>query len=137
MDEQHINTYESQIEVRPSPIHGKGIFTKVDIKTDELVMIVQGEVITGKECERREEEENNVYIFWNGRYYIDTAMTDKIKYINHDCKPNCGVWERNRESLNLIAERDIKAGEEITMDYGYPEIYEECKCNSCRNKTAD
>ena len=134
MDDELLITREDEIEVRPSQIHGKGIFAKADINAHEVVMIIRGEVITGKECERREEEENNVYIFWNGRYYIDTAMTDKIKYINHNCEPNCGVWGRDKESLSLIAERNIKAGEEITMDYGYPEIYEDCNCLACSNK---
>ena len=125
------NPWEEQIIVKSSPIQGKGIFTSATIPGEELIMVIQGEVITGKECERREEEENNVYIFWNGRYYIDTADTDKIKYINHSCEPNCEVIDRDKESLNLITNREIKAGEELTIDYGYEEIYEMCKCNIC------
>ncbi len=123
--------WEESVEVKGSKIHGKGIFTSKNIPKNELVLVIKGELITGKECERREEEDDNVYIFWNGRYYIDTANTEKIKYINHDCDPNCIVLERDKESLNLVSCREIKTGEEITMDYGYDEIYEECKCNTC------
>ncbi|MGD8779474.1 MAG: SET domain-containing protein-lysine N-methyltransferase [Ignavibacteria bacterium] len=123
--------WEDSIVVKKSKIHGKGIFASKNIPKDELVMIIKGEVITGKECERREEEDNNVYIFWNGRYYIDTVNTEKIKYINHDCNPNCIVLERDKESLNLVSSREIKKDEEITMDYGYDEIYEECRCRTC------
>jgi len=122
---------EHAVVVKRSPIEGKGIFAKKNIPANELVMIIKGETITGKECERREEEENNVYIFWNGRYYIDTAMTKKIKYINHNCEPNCDVLERDRDSLNLVSSREIKKGEEITIDYGYDEIYEMCNCTIC------
>ena len=124
--------WEEYVLVKNSPIEGSGIFAAADIPSGELVMIIQGEVITGTECERREEEEENVYIFWNGRYYIDTYNTPKIKYINHSCNPNCEVLDRDRETLNLVSCREIKAGEEITMDYGYEEIYDICTCEECR-----
>lgn len=123
--------WESSIKVKKSVIHGKGMFAKTDIPKDELVIVIRGEVISGKECERREWEENNVYIFWNGRTYIDTVDTKIIKYINHDCDPNCEVFERDKESLNLVSIKEIKKGEEITMDYGYEEIYEDCNCRTC------
>ncbi len=123
--------FENFVVVKSSDIHGKGIFTKTDIPEGSPIMVIKGEVISGDECERREEEEDNVYIFWNGDTYIDTAMTKKIKYINHDCDFNCDVVERDEESLRLIAYRDIKAGEELTIDYGYDEIYEYCQCSLC------
>ena len=126
--------WENKVLVKDSQIHGKGIFAKVNIPKDELVMVIKGELITGKECERREEENNNVYIFWNGRYYIDTVKTKKIKYINHDCEPNCYVLDRDKESLNLVSRKELKKGDEITMDYGYEEIYENCTCQTCTGK---
>lgn len=125
---------EDKVIVKDSLIHGKGIFASCNINAGELVMIIRGELIDGYECEKREEEDNNVYIFWNGDNYIDTVMTDKIKYINHDCNPNCEVQDRDEESLNLVSKRLIKTGEEITMDYGYEEIYEDCKCMTCNSK---
>ncbi len=127
--------WEKYVVVKDSPIHGKGIFAAKDIPKGELVMWIKGEVIDGDECLRREYEEDNVYIFWNGDTYIDTAMTDKIKYINHDCKPNCEVEDGDETSLKLIAAKKIKKGEEITIDYGYEEIYENCTCHSCRKKS--
>lgn len=92
-------------------------------------------MISGKECERREEYENNVYIFWNGdECFIDTAGTDKIKFINHRCYYNCEVVESDDQNLFLAAARDISPEEELTIDYGYQEIYSSCSCNSCLNK---
>lgn len=124
--------FENYVFVRDSFIHGKGVFTSADIQRGSLIMLIQGEVISGDECERREEEEGNVYIFWNGDdTYIDTSPTDKIKYINHNCDFNCDVVGNDEFSLKLIAYRNIKAGEELTIDYGYEEIYEDCRCRLC------
>lgn len=129
--EQFVKEWDNFVTVKYSPIEGRGIFATTDIPRDELVMVISGEVISGEECERREEEENNVYIFWNGEYYIDTAKTDKIKFINHSCEPNCDVLDHDESTLNLVAKRNIKSGEELTIDYGYDEIYEMCRCEIC------
>lgn len=124
--------YEKFVFVKESDIHGKGIFISTKVPKGEKLMEIKGDVIDGDECERREEEEDNVYIFWNGDdCYIDTSRTKKIKYINHDCDFNCDVVENGRGGLMLIAYHTIEAGEELTIDYGYDDIYENCECNSC------
>jgi SET domain-containing protein len=115
------------IVVLESPIQGKGIFTTKPCEAGEVLMIIAGETINADECLRREEEEDNVYIFYNDDdTYIDTAMTAKIRYINHSCEPSAEVKDRDRESLYLVAARSIQAGEEITIDYDYEEIYDVC-----------
>lgn len=125
--------YLNYLEVKNSPLHGKGLFTKVDIPADTIICVIEGEVIDENECIRREEEEDNVYIFWNGDNYIDTSNNPLLRNINHLCEPNCYVEDRNESSLFLIAERDIKAGEELTIDYDYEEIYESCQCHIHKN----
>jgi uncharacterized protein len=122
---------EDEIIVKPSGIHGLGLFASKDIRKGTTIMVIEGEVISEEECIRREEEENNVYIFWNGDNYIDTSSTGKIKYINHNCDYNCEVEERDEESLYLVAVKNITAGNELTIDYGYEEIYDSCMCNVC------
>ncbi len=124
--------YEKFVFVKESDIHGKGIFISTKVPKGKKLLEIKGDVIDGDECERREEEDDNVYIFWNGDdCYIDTSMTKKIKYINHDCDFNCDVVENGRGGLMLIAYHKIEAGEELTIDYGYEDIYENCECNSC------
>lgn len=128
---------EDFIQVRPSGIHGQGLFALTDIHEGTNIMVISGEVISEDECVRREDEENNVYIFWNEDNYIDTSNTDKIKYINHNCDCNCEVTDRDDESLFLAATRDIHAGDELTIDYGYDEIYDYCTCTVCINTPGD
>lgn len=125
------STWENVVEVRYSEIHGNGIFAVSDIPEGVLIMLIKGEVIDTEECIRREEKENNVYIFWNGDNYIDASLTQKIKYINHHCEPNCYVDDFDKYTLGLHSARQIKSGEELTIDYGYEEIYDECNCKVC------
>lgn len=122
------------IEVRNSGIHGYGLFASEEIAPQELLFIISGEVIDSREAVRREEEEQNVYIFYNGNSYIDTVRTDKIKYINHSCEPNCEVQDGDEASLKLVSVKSIQKGDEITIDYGYDEIYEQCNCVVCSEK---
>ena len=127
-----LTDFNNFVYVGESYIHGKGIFVSSDIPKDAKIMEIKGDVIDGDECERREEEEDNVYIFWNGDdCYIDTANTSTIRYINHDCNFNCEVEEDENNGLMLVAARDIKMGEELTIDYGYEDIYDDCGCSSC------
>lgn len=116
------------IAVQPSAIEGNGVFTLKACEAGEALMIIAGEAIDGAECERREDEEHNVYIFYNGDdCYIDAAGTEKIRFINHSCHPNAFIHERDGETLYLVARRAIAAGEELTIDYDYEEIYETCQ----------
>ena len=122
--------FENFVVVKTSEIHGNGIFTNVDIACGSDIMLIKGEVISEEECIKREDE-GNVYIFWNEDSYIDTANTEKIKFLNHKCDYNCEVQESGNNGLKLTASRDIAAGEELTIDYGYEEIYEFCRCALC------
>ncbi|MCS6988951.1 MAG: SET domain-containing protein [Chloroherpetonaceae bacterium] len=114
------------VVVKDSSIHGKGVFATKPFEAGEVLMIIAGETINAEECLRREEE-GNVYIFYHDDdRYIDVSKTDKIRYVNHSCAPNAEVKDRDRDSLYLVAARAIAAGEEITIDYGYEEIYDLC-----------
>jgi len=127
--------FEKYIEVKESAVHGKGLFAKVDIPEEEVVAVIRGDYIDGFECERREEEDNN-YIFWHcDDNYID-VKNESMKYLNHECEPNCYVDGGDETTLHLISSRPIKAGEEITIDYAYEEIYLSCNCFSCKSKKA-
>lgn len=125
----------NSIIVKESNLHGKGIFTEIDIPKDSIIMKIIGEEIDENECIRRENEEDNVYIFYkDDNKYIDTKNSDKIKFINHNCDYNCHIDENADGDLILVASRDIFAGEELTIDYGYDEIYTNCSCIECDNK---
>lgn len=128
--------YKDLLKVDRSLVHGKGLFAVAPFNEGDIITKIVGEFIDANECERRENEENNVYIFYkNDDEYIDVSNNTFLKYINHSCDYNCDVDEDENGNLVLYAASTIKPGEELTIDYGYDEIYEYCACVSCENKS--
>lgn len=122
------------ITVKDSLLHGKGIFSTKNILEGQIITQIKGEMISAEECIKREEE-GNVYIFWKeDDLYIDVSNHSIIRFINHSCDYNCDVDEDESGNLILLAIRDITEGEELTIDYGYEEIYENCTCTLCASK---
>lgn len=122
--------------VKESPVHGKGLYSNKEYTEGETITIIYGEQIDEDECVRRENEENNVYIFYkDDNEYIDVANQPQLRYLNHSCEYNCDIDEDENGNLILYAVSDIKSGDELTIDYGYEEIYQYCSCMDCGNKT--
>lgn len=129
--------------VRASAIHGSGVFAARDIAAGEKIVEYRGEKITKAEGERRglarearRDGAGRVYIFeLNQRYDLDGDIPDNpAKYINHSCEENCeAVLERGK--VWIYSKRDIRAGEELTYDYGYALEHfldHPCRCGSPR-----
>lgn len=138
-------TTSEYIIVKESSIHNKGIFAAKDIPKGAKILEYVGEKITKRESDRRADEvlaraakdpsSGAVYIFTLNRWHdIDGDVPyNTAKYINHSCSPNCEVIQEKDDSLWIVAERDIKKGEELSYNYGYEfDAYEDhpCKCGS-------
>ena len=100
---------KTRVEIRESSIDGIGVFAIEDIKKDEVVGILTGTVCV-------EPDPHSDYVCelwdWNGNSYAIEPFAP-FKYLNHGDEANTD-WD----TPVLIALRDIKAGEEITIDYG-------------------
>jgi uncharacterized protein len=116
-----------------SRIAGKGLFIAQDIPQGTRIIPYRGEKISKEESTKRLAR-SNVYIFtFNTRWDIDgKLLSNKARYINHSCDPNCTV-EITTRTIWIVANRDITAGEELTYNYGY-ELDEEdahpCICGA-------
>lgn len=118
---------------RRSPIHGLGGFARRDIAKGTQVIEYVGERIDRKESLRRCEL-NNPFIFrLNDEEDLDGNVDwNPARFINHSCSPNCDA-ELDSGRIWIVATRDLKAGEEITFNYGYDlEDYKSypCACGS-------
>lgn len=131
--------------VRSSSIHNRGIFARCDIPYDAPIIEYIGEKITKAESSRRGEalvEKAKktggaaVYVFTlNQRYDIDGAKgKNPARYINHSCAPNCEAYII-RGRIWIYSLREIKAGEELTYNYGFDvDTWDEhpCRCGTDR-----
>jgi len=124
----------SNLTVKDSSVHGMGLFSTIEHKEGQIITIISGELINGEECVKREDE-GNVYIFYKDEdEYIDASSHSQLRYLNHSCDYNCDIDEDDNGNLILFAVADIQSGEELTIDYGYEEIYDYCSCSDCENK---
>jgi len=114
---------------RSSFIHGIGGFARVDISAGTRVIEYVGEKITKQEslarCER-----NNEYIFSLGEEQdLDGHVNwNPARFLNHSCDPNCEA-QLIEGRIWVMAIRAVRAGEELTFNYGYDlEDYREHPC---------
>jgi uncharacterized protein len=104
---------------KSSPIHGMGGFARGDIPAGARVIEYVGEKITKQESLARCEQ-NNEYIFaLDDEHDLDGNVGwNPARFLNHSCEPNC---EARLEGgcIWVVAIREIRAGEELTFNYGY------------------
>lgn len=112
-----------RIQTRRSGVHGKGVFAVQDIAARETIIEYIGEVIHTEEAERRHPHDpsqpNHTFYFQvSDEVVIDaTYGGNSSRWINHSCAPNCYTVERDGR-IFIVALRPIRAGEELTYDYG-------------------
>ena len=73
-------------------------------------------------------------------YYLDAANRGSIaRFVNHSCEPNSRLekWTVGDETrVGLFTSKELKAGEEITFDYGWTDSADtkpqKCYCGTPR-----
>ena len=112
-----------RIQVRPSGIHGKGVFALRPLKAGETVIEYTGAMLTWKAAQKRHPhnpaEPNHTFFFHiDDKHVIDgNDGGNAAKWINHACGPNCEADEVDgRVFIKTL--RDIEPGEELNYDYG-------------------
>ena len=116
-------------EIRPSRIHGTGVFARADIAAETRVVEYMGERLSKDESLRRRRAGNFFVFIVTDQFDIDGAVeSNPARFINHSCDPNCEARMED-ERIWIIAKRDIKAGEELSFNYGYDlQDYEDHPC---------
>lgn len=140
------------VNVRGSGIHGWGLFADQPFQRGEIVAEYIGEYIVNAVADLREKmyQERRIqdYQFRVDEHLVidATLKGGHGRYINHNCNPNCIAKivdgkppDKHLKRVIIIAQRDIKAREEITYDYQFPleldlEARIPCNCGSllCR-----
>jgi SET domain-containing protein len=94
-----------------------------------------GERISRRETKRRADASEMIYLFTLDAYWtLDGSVGGSgAEYINHSCDPNL-VTRIVKGHIIYMSQRDIKAGEELTVDYRFDKKVErvECKCGTVK-----
>ena len=126
------------VEIRPSALHGKGLFAKEPLNAGEIVVIWGGDYFTQAELEERDLTGKIVMQLDVDLFSIEEPGDDPTYFMNHSCDPN--VWMD--DAITLVARRNVQCDEELTVDYALFEADEEsqtswtCSCASplCRKR---
>ena len=128
----HINhkTARFKLRVGPSPIHRWGVYAGERIPKGSEIIEYTGEKINRKETKIRAEREFNYLFTLNSYWTIDgSAGGSGAEYINHCCEPNVEAAISEDERILYYALRDIKKGEEMTIDYRFGADVEKHSCD--------
>jgi hypothetical protein len=129
-------TYRSsKTEVRPSPIHGRGLFARAAIAAGEIVAVKGGHVLTAAQWAALEPALGAAEIQIADDLVIAPVRSDHreggMLYTNHSCDPNLAI----QGQIVLVAMRDIPPGEELTIDWATTDDGDytlHCRCGSPR-----
>jgi SET domain-containing protein len=105
------------LQIAASAIEGKGCFATKPFERRRKIAEYTGERISNAEANRRAKRKRLRICALNHRWSVDGSRGGNgTHYINHSCEPNA-FMKIVSDHILFIALRDIKAGEEITIDY--------------------
>jgi len=121
------------VEVRDSPIHGRGVFAVSEIPAGDLIreynLIREITASSPLDPEQGEFVEHCTYLA--DRVFL---VGPPDRFFNHSCDPS--AYKRFQKSvIEIVARRDIAAGSEITHDYlinTHSGSTWSCRCGSVR-----
>ena len=126
-----------KLDVAQSKIHRWGLYAGEPIPRNRKVIEYTGEKINRRETKRRADAAEFNYLFTLDPYWtIDGSVGGSgAEFINHCCEPNLEARIVSAHILYFTL-RDIKAGEELSIDYRFSPDVETyvCKCGvpACR-----
>ena len=100
-----------------SSIEGTGVFASGKILRRAKIGEVTGEIISVRTARRRARGSCRLCLIdLSETRALDCTKGNVLRLLNHSCRPNAFL-RIFRERVEVYARRDIRAGEEITVDY--------------------
>jgi len=108
--------WNDAVYISASKIEGNGLFSKRDIKKNEIIVDYRNlQWYTLNVDQLTEYQINRNWLIMLGEGMCETTDTIKeLYYMNHSRTPNTNWYIKEKY---ITAARDIKAGEELTIDY--------------------
>jgi SET domain-containing protein len=125
-----------RLRIGESKIHRWGVYAAEAIPARRKVIEYTGEKISRHEQKRRSNRTLNYLFTLNTYWAVDGSVGGSgAEFINHCCEPNCESRIFKGHIL-YYSVRDIRPGEELTVDYnfGADEEVTTCACGArgCR-----
>ena len=123
-----------KLRIARSKIHRWGVYAGEFIPKGRKVIEYTGEKCSRLETRRRTSGPLNYMFMLNSYWAVDGSVGGSgAEYINHSCEPNIRV-SIVRGHILYIAKRDIRPGEELTVDYNFEKHVEKvpCACGAIR-----
>jgi SET domain-containing protein len=123
--------------VKPSPIHGKGLFAVRPIKKGEIVAVKGGYIFDRRTLSKTQRSVGPAEIQIAEDLFIGLFSKAQKKggmiFSNHSCEPTIGV----KGQIVFVALKDIKSGEELTHDWATTDddnyrLKCQCGASTCR-----
>lgn len=124
--------FMKHIYIATSKIQGFGIMSGEDVKKGEIIRYIKGDIQFKVNKNKKDALAHPNWIGIADNQWIDPEKP--YKFLNHSCNPSAGI----KGKVSLIAIKDIREGEEITIDYsiieGDPRWEMTCNCGNlnCR-----
>jgi SET domain-containing protein len=133
IDARHANY---RLRIKGSAIHRWGVYAEEFIPANHKIIEYTGEKLNRRETKRRDQGKLHYLFTLNSYWCLDGAVGGSgAEFINHSCEPN--VYAKVfKGHILYMAKRDIRPGEELTIDYQFDKDVEKvpCKCGTvqCR-----
>jgi len=116
--------------------HEAATYARRPIKKGELVKYLSGiqAPITKQEEQDLDLTRRDFSIVMSSRKKVPSLFLGPARFANHDCDANARLTTRGFNGMTVVAARDIKVGEEVTVSYGdnyFGEDNCECLCATC------
>ncbi len=117
-----------KLRVRKSAT-GRGLFAEETIPKGACIIEYTGRPATLEEMAR----DDGKYLFWTGKTTMinGNIPSNKARFINHSCAPNCEA-DGPPGRIFIVALRTIRAGEELSYNYGKEYFDKHIKPKGCR-----
>ncbi|KAK8214583.1 histone-lysine N-methyltransferase SET9 [Phyllosticta capitalensis] len=118
--------------------HEAAVYARRDIRKNEVIKYLCGiqVALTQKEEEKLDVNKSDFSIVRSSRKKTSSLFLGPARFANHDCEANARLTTNGPNGMTIVSERDIDAGEEITVSYGEDYFGEdncECLCATCEN----
>ena len=122
----------ADVESRPSPIAGVGLFAKREFVPGERIAPYSGPTTLEPPSEASTGGKVYALEITPGRWLDGASADNPARHANHACHPNAElIWHEQESMAWLIALQPIAVDEEITFDYGFSlaeSLFHPCSC---------